>query len=213
MKIFHHTDMDGLGAASLVKATYPNISKEDFIPVNYEPDVDSKFDQVQLGEEVWIVDYSFTNDTIDTLRKLIEKQCKIIWIDHHDSSIQLEIDHPEFKIIRGIRDKAHSGAALAYMYIKNCTYEECPKYIQLISDYDTFQGKMKPESDWFKLGYDSCTDKWGALASLYNNHGMHPYEGVDSLINIGKTIKDYLDVEYKSYRNKYGFEATIDGVK
>ena len=213
MKVFHHTDMDGYGSASLVKANYPEAAEEDYIPVNYEPDAASKFDKVSPGEEVWIVDYSFTKDTMDQLRGLINKKCKIIWIDHHDSSIQLENEYSEFKVLRGIRDKAHSGIALIYMYIKNCTFNECPKYVKLISDYDTFQAKMFPESDHFKLGYDSCEDKWSALESLYNNRNYSPYDDVNNLIKIGKTIKDYLDVEYKSYRNKYGFEATIDGVK
>lgn len=213
MVVFHHNDMDGYGSASLVLATHPNSNIDNYYEVNYEPDADAKFDQVSEGEEVWIVDYSFTEDTADTLRKLMDKKCKIVWIDHHESSINLELAHPEFKILRGIRNKAHSGIALVYMFIKNCTYEECPKYVRLISDYDTFQRNMLPESDYFKLGYDSCEDKWAALATLYNTKNMHPYDNVNQMINIGKTIKSYLDVEYKSYRNKYGFEATIDGVK
>lgn len=213
MKVYHHTDMDGYGSASLIMAISPEKNIKNYYKVNYEPDVDLKFDEAQEGEEVWIVDYSFTEKTSGTITKLMEKKCKIIWIDHHDSSIKLENTHPEFKILRGIRDKAHSGIALTYMYIKNCNYENCPNYVKLISDYDTFQGQMKPDSDYFKLGYDAINDKWAALASLYNNKDQHLGSDVQLLIKSGKTIKYYLDAEYKGYRNKYGFEATIDGVK
>lgn len=213
MKVFHHSDMDGYCAASLVMAVRPSNDLGNYYKVNYEPNVEDKFNEASTGEEVWIVDYSFTEETCHILRALMEKQCKIIWIDHHESSINLEISHPEFKILRGIRDKAYSGAALVYMFIKNCTYGECPKYIKYISDYDTFQEKIKPESDYFKLGYDSCIDKWATLVELYKAKDMNQYDGINSLMEIGKTIKSYLDTDYKSYRNKYGFEATIDGVK
>lgn len=211
MKLFHHNDADGYGAGSIIIENYPSLQKEHIYCINYEPDVEEKFNKVERGEDIFIVDYSFTEDTKYILEKLIEKQCKIIWIDHHESSINLENSHPKFKIIRGIRDKSHSGAVLTYMYINNCNYDDCPFYIKLISDYDTFQGKLKPESDYFKLGYDMIQDKFHLLSKLYKERFFNHI--TDDLIEKGELIKKYIDNDHKLYCNKYGFETIIDGIK
>ena len=213
MKIFHHNDMDGYTSAAVMLNSIGACMNTELFCVNYESDVEEKFNKVEDKEKVIIVDYSFTEDTCHILQKLIDKKCKIVWIDHHDSSIQLENKHTEFKVLRGIRSKDHSGAALAYMFIHNCEYEKVPYFIKLVSDYDTFQRNMIPESDYFKLYYDAQPDKFYYLNTLLSVKDMIDNKMIKEAINNGKIIKDYIDQEYKSYRNGYGFESELEGIK
>lgn len=212
MKVFHHNDMDGICSAVVVLETLGKREDVELFSINYESDVEEKFNYAQEQEKVVIVDYSFTNNTCHILQNLIDKKCDILWIDHHDSSIKLEIEHPEFKVLRGIRSKDYSGAALTYMFIKDCEYKEVPFFIKLISDYDTFQGKLKPDSDNFKLYYDSQQDKIKYLTEQLLLKDINTNSIYDD-IRTGNKIKCYVDQENKSYRNSFGFETEIEGIK
>lgn len=218
MKVFHHNDMDGYAAAHCVKV-YKNLTnddvKRDFFEVDYldKSKYDrEKFNKVSDFEEVWIVDYSFTEETHDILKSLLEKKCKIRWIDHHTSSIELLKVHPEYSIIPGLINKTVSGAALTYMYLftNEHKFSECPQYIQLISDYDNWNLKMVPQSEYFKLNYDKEINKWKFLDELYKNRFSSDF--IRNCCDIGKNIKQYIDSDNKYFREKYGYESEFEGM-
>lgn len=215
MKVFHHNDMDGYAAAHAVK-TYKNLTdtdiKNDFIELDHSEKDKDKFDVCSVFEEVWIVDYSFTEKTCHILKTLLDKKCKIRWIDHHASSLNLLKNHPEFAVIPGIIRNGISGAALTYMYcfLKEYDINECPKYIQLVSDYDCWHLKMNPLTDYFKLYFDYREDKWACLDELYENR--HSVQFITKCCEIGKIIKSYIDSDNTFYRNAYGYEAEFEGL-
>ena len=51
MKVFHHSDMDGYCAASLVMAVRPSNDLGNYYKVNYEPNVEDKFNEASTGED------------------------------------------------------------------------------------------------------------------------------------------------------------------
>jgi len=221
MKVFHHNDMDGYSAAHIIKR-YKGLNmsdiKRDFVEVTHDIESDKKkFESVNEGEEVWIVDFSFTEPTVENILNLMKKNCKITWIDHHISSVELIKSHPELNRIPGLIKDGISGAALTYLYCFNSkegrdvTVDECPEYIQLISDYDCWYLKMNPRTDLFKLYYDCAPNKWEFLDQCYDNRFDSGF--IAKCCEGGKIVKNFIDNENKYYRETYGYESEYDGMK
>lgn len=126
--IIHHNDRDGIVSAAIIH----NMIKNDYIG-SYEKVViefseqnyTKSFDDILpkqyacYYDEVYIVDYSPSSD--DDIQWLIDvnndEDVKLIWIDHHASSIKAEEKRPELaNIVNGIRIDGISAAALCYLY-------------------------------------------------------------------------------------------------
>lgn len=206
MKCFYHNDMDGHCAGYLVRKFTENNNPEDYFESDYSG---LDLSKVEIGERVYIVDYSFTEATMHQLLWLINYGCDVIWIDHHSSSLDLVDKYPELRDLRGIRSAEASGAALTFMWFMNCTFDNIPKYVQLVSDYDTWEHKM-PDSDAFKLGIDRYkNDVFDNVWERLDESSLISYKDI---IIEGYTIKSYIDRDNESYLNSYGFESEIDGV-
>lgn len=246
--IFHHTDMDGISSLFLIKQyiremaekyaeyEYPCITE---FPINYEPDVKKTFInciKCHYEPTIFIVDYSFTENTKDILDALLDNQnnsyngCNIIWIDHHDSSIQLCDDHKEYDEIVGVRNKAFSGAGLVYLCLFRARYDETyffdisldqitldkcmPSYIKYISDYDTFSNKYI-ESTYFKLAYDSEKDITTFLYRLYKlstDKDSTNYEGtMKAILTKGESIYEYIKVDNENFLKDNAFMGYLSG--
>lgn len=195
MKCFYHNDLDGRCAGSIVAQYENNYNREDFFEVDYVMQL--PLDKIQEDEKVYFVDYSFKKDTIWQLVKVLEKTRNIIWIDHHTSSLNLEKELPWTKEIEGIRLDKISGAALTYMYLIGCEFNDLPYYIQLVSDYDCWLYKFDPDTTYFKIGielkqYDALDDVWKTLYESFEDKVcLSISEG--TIIEDGKLIKQYID--------------------
>ena len=87
MKIISHSaDADGIISAMLVAKRYNITNEDDFILMDYGKNIDW-FSKIDKDEPVVICDFSFENGPED-MKKLTTKTKKIIWIDHHKSSIE-----------------------------------------------------------------------------------------------------------------------------
>lgn len=213
MKCFYHNDLDGRASAACVRR-YEGISvnPNSFIEMDYTNP--SRFEEALDGEVVYIVDYSFTPNTSHYLLAL-NARCDVIWIDHHDSSINLMNDNEEFSVenIKGIRDKKSSGAVLTYEYlfgpIMDLDYRI--HFLQLVSDYDTWTFKYGEMSKFFKLGMDSIPH--GPLNSIWNDLFKEEENNQDSLVgkivSDGKAIKRYIDLDNAEYLNSHSYESHI----
>lgn len=225
MKCFYHNDMDGHCAGFIVKLYLDYFAyihddvenyfdKTDFIESDYnlnpiDPDIVG-------NEDVYVVDYSFSENTKHILDSLISKCRNLIWIDHHDSSLELCRNHPEYKDIAGIRSKDGSGAWLTYKYLLvNKGYDiGIPDYIKLVSDYDTWN--LYDDCKYFKLGMDSVPNDvfdeiWEKLDNEYDSYDDS--DTIANLIRSGKYIKSYIDMDNKNYLESYGYPSTTpDGL-
>ncbi len=212
MKCFYHNDMDGRCAASLVAQYTHNFESVNYYEVDYRTPL--PIDNVEVGETVYIVDYSFTKHTVDTLCKLIDNGCAVIWIDHHTSSIELMND-PAYKWLNdidGIRSSDFCGAALVYHYFNDTTeFSELPRYIQLVDDYDRWVFNLGDYTNYFKLGLE--TFPYDALDSVWNDLFNYDRLIFDSIIERGKAIKMYIDENNAENLANYGYESEILGLK
>ena len=208
---YHHNDMDGRSAGAVVAHYFGIEDGANFHEVNYDgnlPDIENakNFDQVIF------VDYSFTEKTCNVLKDLIKKEVNVVWIDHHDSSIRLIKDHPEFEL-PGIVKNGISGAALAYMYFFDTTYNEIPYFLKLVSDYDCWILKLDPLSSYFKLGIDMVdsnpfSDTWRKLLNNPEKTSL-----INAICETGKVIKMYVDKTNKETLEAASFETELSGHK
>ena len=157
MKCFHHNDLDGRCAGAIVSLYMDNKNPSDFIEVDYVTVPDASI--VSRGEDVFIVDYCFTKDTVGQLKAFIDKGCHIIWIDHHKSSADLlrDIDAYDFlksSKLRIVVDTKLCGAALTYKYFEYETGGVMPRFLRYVDDWDRWT-KRYSESYKFKLGVES----------------------------------------------------------
>ena len=211
MKCFYHNDMDGHCAGYLVRKFTENNNPEDYIESDYSG---LNLGSVEVGEEVYIVDYSFTEATLHQLLWLINYGCKIVWIDHHSSSLDIQKKYPELQDIEGIRSDDASGSALTAMWFMKCPFSFIPKYVQYVSDYDTWAYKFS-DTTAFKLGIDCYNndvfdDVWERLDSKSNIFNGDTF--LSTVIASGHIIKSYINRDNESYLDSYGFESEIDGV-
>lgn len=209
MKCFYHNDHDGRCAGSIVAMHTDNYNKEDYFEVDYITPL--PLDKISSGETVYFVDYSFKKDTIWQLEEILKKTDDIIWIDHHTSSFNLEKELDWVKNIDGLRKNKISGAALTYMYLYNCKYEDIPYTVKLISDYDCWLFELEPYTTYFKLGIE--THNYDALDNIWLKLYNQPQEYIHEILNVGKTIKAYIDKDNKFYRDNFAYETEIEGLK
>ena len=102
MICFYHNDLDGHCSGAIVRMyeqNYNGIYDGVFIESDYSG---LDISQVTAGETVYIVDYSFTENTVHYLYELIDRGCEIIWIDHHQSSLDVIENHPDLDNLYGM---------------------------------------------------------------------------------------------------------------
>ena len=212
---YHHNDMDGKSAGAVVAHYFGIEDDTNFHEVNYDGNLPN-IENARDFDCVIFVDYSFTEKTCHVLKDLIKKDVKIIWIDHHGSSVNLIEKHPEFANsdnIDGVVQEGISGAALAYMFFNRVDYDDIPYFLKLVSDYDCWKNEMLPQSTYFKLGVDTYdygpfSDLWKDLFESNNDPKL-----IKDICNTGKIIKEYIDRDHAAALATDSYESEIDGHK
>lgn len=209
MIIYHHNDTDGRSSAAIVGFTH---STEKCVMVEVDYVKPFPLQIIKPGEEVFIVDYSFTNKTKDTLTKILEiSNGNVTWIDHHQSSITFINTNEGKELLQKCKDTCisneGSGAYLCWKKFIPCTEVSYP--VKLISDHDTWSKKYS-DSDIYELGLQAMHispynyDEWKKI--LVDKENMY------DIMNKGIIIQGCLDSDYEDYRNSYSFEAVLKGL-
>ena len=120
--VFYHNDMDGKTAAWLLHDHFCEMripdSPSDYQHYNYDGDM--KLGSLNQNTVTYIVDLSFTDKTYTTLLDICNRSAHVIWIDHHDSSIDLLKNHPEILKVPNLNvfvSKDACGAVLTAIYL------------------------------------------------------------------------------------------------
>ena len=213
MKCIAHADLDGRCAGAIVAYFTNNYNPENYIEANYNDilPVDSFVD----GEQVFLVDFSFTEPTKHYLDKLIKKGCKVIHIDHHTSTMNLYQAHPEYESLDGIRSTEHSGAALTWMYFTGTRdISACPVFVQYVSDFDCWHFKLQDTED-FKFGMETL--EYGPMDEIWKTFIKEHYstspDAVHNIIESGKIAKSYFNNISQQYCKDFAYETEIEGNK
>jgi hypothetical protein len=161
--LFYHTDADGLSAGAVAKFYFEgSLMEADIVcrPVNYG--VELNLEELDARDTVCVLDFSFPPETMLAIRN---KVAEFIWIDHHESAILDSAEHGysdlpglrrletvDFSGRPGNKLEEYSGVTLAWKWFFD--NEHFPAFVELISDYDTFQ-LLIPESMEFVVGLDA----------------------------------------------------------
>jgi oligoribonuclease NrnB/cAMP/cGMP phosphodiesterase (DHH superfamily) len=155
--IFHHNDLDGRTAGAIIyKALQVNLEKQgtldeyvfSFHEINYTKVIDT---QIEDGHIFVFVDYSFSNiENANYLKRLIDAGNKILWIDHHKTSVEMLSDIVWSETLGLTKDNIeihidtdHCAAYWCYKYgVEACgsqfDEEKVPELIKYIDAYDTW---------------------------------------------------------------------------
>jgi oligoribonuclease NrnB/cAMP/cGMP phosphodiesterase (DHH superfamily) len=211
MKCFYHNDLDGRCAGAVV-AHHEEGNHNKFYEVDYVKPL--PINEIEDYESIYFVDYSFKESTLNQLYQILEKTPNVVWCDHHTSSLNLIKQHPQLNQIYGLRNEGISGAALTYMYLYVCELNECPMFIQLVSDYDCWLYKFGDITKYFKLGMDTVPNDaldpiW---KSLFRGSFRDSELCVKNLIEAGRCIKNYLDNDNKYHFDHFGYKSKFEGL-
>lgn len=199
MVIYYHKDLDGQCSAYLISENWRD-SDITPIPMNYtkEPDIDR---DVKPDEQVFIVDYSFKENTMD---KLYKRTKNIIWIDHRKTIL----DHPyNRKDIKGIRSRDKAACELTWDYLY--PDDPAPLYVRLIGDYDTWKF-IYVQTEAFHYGMLLYSlDPWAPhciVWSIVENEGA-----VDAIAKDGYICIQFRDRICEEYVKDFAFCITFEG--
>lgn len=209
MKCFYHTDMDGECAGAIVYKFYKRdrdydlVSNEppcEFHSINYNNDF--PFDTIEPNETVIIVDFSLHKE--GEFQKLKEITDKIIWIDHHKTSIE---KHKGFECA-GIRRDGISGCELTWEYFY--PVKKVPRVVKLLGDYDIWAFKYGEDTNYLQTGirlYDTKpqSDMW--IQWLSDNSSLNP------VLGDGEISLRYRNNYYASLVKSWGFNTEFEGYR
>ena len=101
--VFHHNDIDGHASAALVRLAHTG-KEFSFVECDYSFSLIPFIQEIQQDDMVYVVDYSFKENTLHELKALMHATDNLVWIDHHVCSVQLVEQHLELVSVKGVLD-------------------------------------------------------------------------------------------------------------
>lgn len=158
-------------------------------------DYKDNLDEVEVGDIVYLIDYSVKKDVaIDLLLKVK----KLIVVDHHKTAnkelIDLKFDKFEF-----VYDVEKSGAVLVWEYFNKD--EKMPQLLLNVQDRDLWKFDLK-----------NTNDIHNGLLSIEDFREMEKYlidTNLNELILNGKLIKNFLDIRINKLIENVEFTETF----
>lgn len=234
--IFHHNDMDGKVSAALIYAYEYYYKKTKSINITCK-EIDYTVllnDYIKEGTTIYFVDYSFSkNENIDYLKSLINKGYKVIWIDHHKTSLKLLYQlRKEMNLANTNFDCMMTEEKCATMICAHWIWEqtnhnkkyyiENSNFIKLVNSWDIWIHDMEDDRDFNQGFMHTVRAKQYNIANIANilntaliNNDSHNIGEDDekiliqNYIAIGKSINEYLDISNADMCKKYSKEVTI----
>lgn len=194
--VFHEADNDGRCSAAIVKRKYPDIEL-----VGWDYGKEIPWNKIKETDELILVDLSF--QPYDLMKKVTDLT-KLIWIDHHITSINY---YRENKIPGTIILEKGIGACVLtweYYFPDN----KVPYSVQLLGEYDVWN-LTNIHTMPFQYGMKIQDTNPGS--SIWNN--IFEMTSLDTIINEGYIILKYIENTYKDLAEKYAYEKEIDGLK
>ena len=228
-RILYHMDADGHCSAGIVYRYLRNkgvrATSIDFHPINYGmeiPPLDYK------NDEVYMVDFSLqpVGEMVDFAEKMGDR---LIWIDHHDTALDMEEESPVLQRVRGLRqvyyhndmdDSKISGAELTWFYLyQKHTH---PPAVQLVGEWDTWRFKDKSDARQESVQafqyylrsvpsnpkYEDGREFW---YQLLGGPGAADTSIPEEGLAVGKTLLEYQRKQWKSAVGGRGFTAYFQG--
>ena len=188
--IVHHSeDFDGICSKLIVSRVFPDATTLGFNYGDPIPDL-SGYDKIIM------VDISFPSDIMFGIKE------KLTWIDHHITAIQ-DSEKNGYSGVPGIRKVGKGACELVWEYFMKSSVPQAVKYL---SAYDVFDKSRFPWLDEVVPFQYALRGRYG-LKLVDEVIDMDPSD----LIREGKSILNFLGLDWKESVNKNAFPITIDG--
>lgn len=205
--IIHHNDLDGHGAGAVV---YKYLTEIKGIPEEQIVLREASYEKTpgvpEVYDTIFMVDYSISETSIGWLFELLERGNKIIWIDHHKTSLETykkykaELDSRDISIL--LNENTESGAYATFKYL--FPEKTIPTFISYIDDYDRWVHKYN-DSMYFKCYMETRHtqpyDKvWNELFNSKNNTMF-----LRKRCDIGKDVYNFTIINNHMKYNDHGY--------
>ena len=213
--MYHGTDADGWASAFIVDyyGKERDENETTFIAlVRGKREVE--ISDLVPNTKIVIIDWSFSEANLDVLDYIVDNNIDVLWIDHHKTSVELLNKYPKYNKIKHVINTEYCAASLAYTYFTGREYNMSPEWIQLISQYDTFNGiteKAKVFNFALKTSDTRPYSNHSIWYKLVSYHDVYPT--FEHLIKLGTELKHYEERQNHLYLKANAFECTIHGIK
>lgn len=187
--VHHSADFDGICSKLIVSRAFPEAATLGFNYGDSIPDL-KDYDQIIM------VDISFPPDIMLGLKG------RLTWVDHHITAIQ-DSERNGYSSVPGIRKVGEGACELAWKYFMKSSVPQAVKYL---SAYDVFDKSRFPWLDVVVPFQYALRGKYG-LNLVDEVIEMDPSD----LIGEGRSILNFLKLDWKESVDKNAFPITIDG--
>lgn len=217
MKVFHHNDQDGRCAAFLVghfaRMHDPKCDSAlevdggiEFISMDY--DIPFPMDTIEEGEEVWFVDFSIEPEDMMKLQNITDH---ILWVDHHQTSIEKYNGFPQLRSIDGVRRVGTAACVLTYKFCQKIynrkTAVHAPLFVRLIGDRDVWAWKCGDRTKYFFRGLTA--EDTAPMSEIW----YKVWKSTKGIEKNGEIIEKAFAKYTQEVFKSYGFETEFHGYK
>jgi len=232
--ILYHMDSDGHAAGAVVyKYLLDGGAKDEDIlwhPINYGMPIPSEIDRKK--DMVYMVDFSL--QPLDAMVEFaLSLGDNLTWIDHHQTSVDMEDQSPVLKDVAGVRrvdwnGVLISGCELVWQYFMGSggaprlgeQLSDKSEVLRLVGDYDTWRWSDYGEKRQEEV--QSFQYFLGSFSSDPGTEGGREWwlraldacgETVVSWCKGGRVLREYQQKQWHGVMKSKGFEADFQGLR
>lgn len=147
IKLFTHTDLDGVGCAVLAKIAYADIEDIDIEYCNYD-EINDKVNNFFINTELEIEDMCHITDisiTNEIARNINDNSSQFYLLDHHSTALELnKYDWCSVKIEDEYTKLKTCGTEMYYNWLVDNGHLDCRdgqirEFVSIVRDYDTWR--------------------------------------------------------------------------
>ena len=192
VKLFTHTDLDGVGAAILAKAVYGN--DVDIEYCDYD-NINEKLIEFINNEEytkftrIYITDISFNEEVGEQLDIINSKNTKILMVDHHRTAKWISEKYKWATVVEEIDNEKTCGTYLFHILLIG----ENRTNMKILKRFEDFVEKVRRYDTW----------EW---TTKYNDIIPKQLNDILQILGIERFVEKYLNF-FKKYK-KVWFDKT-----
>lgn len=201
--VYHRIDFDGICSMAVVRQEMEKMgNKVSLIGYNYN-DETPQLDEYDL---VFVVDATLPVQDM----KRLDSQKKLVWIDHHHTSIQ-DSETNGYAGVPGLRREGVGACELCWEYCHPGV--SVPPFIVMLSAYDVWD-KVRLNWETVTLPFQyGMRNRYNLDAEAFYRDFINDNERYETICVEGRAILKYVRQTGAIACRTYGFEVTFGGVK
>lgn len=154
IKLFTHTDLDGIGCAIIGELAFPGINIEycDYENVNEKIKQYIETEEYRNYDTTFITDISVNKEVAELIDNVFTQEHEFVLLDHHKTALWLN-EYKWVDVSEGLVDRKNSGTWMFYqnillfyipeLHTRYNLLENAESFVELVRQYDTWEWKNK----------------------------------------------------------------------